>query len=455
MNMKKIIYSFMAGALLSGFASCSPMDKDDYILEGQLVSESALTFTVTPTENQNEYVYTNTSNVGSDVRMFWDFADGKAVEAVVGESVTKQYKKAGSYEVKLLAFTTAGQTAVSQVTVVDKDLADDSFVWKGFGYNKESNLAKNATFNISTWTADDGWANIAEPTRTGATGESVALSYSASTGSSQWQAQLHLTSDIAASASKTYDYSVCIKSSVDLPAITVKVSKDGDDNAIVFLSNEVVTLKAGVATAVAGTNLPGVDGNLKFSFDFAPVPAGAEIEVSNVFISEHDDANVAPFDYNSESNLWKAVDDNKAYTVTHWWADAGWAQIGNPQFDHTDNVYTITASAATAAEWQAQNAIVANSLPLSGSAKYDLSCLMKSNKDTRVTLKVCQSDDDDNALIYKNDIQLRAGEVQAIAFADLALAKGVDAPTCKFIIDLGGCAEGTEFMVGNITLIEK
>ena len=155
--MKKIIYSFMAGALLLGFASCSPMDKDDYILEGQLAAESALTFTVTPTENQNEYVYTNTSNVGPEVRMFWDFADGKAVAAVAGESVTKQYKKAGSYEVKLLAFTTAGQTAVSQVTVVDKDLADDSFVWKGFGYNKDSNLAKNATFAISTWTADDGW----------------------------------------------------------------------------------------------------------------------------------------------------------------------------------------------------------------------------------------------------------------------------------------------------------
>lgn len=453
--MKKIIYSFMASTLLLGFASCEPMDKDDYGLEGQQVTESALTFTVAPTENQNEYVYTNTSNVGSDVRMFWDFADGKAIEAVADESVTKQYKKAGSYEVKLLAFTTAGQTAVSQVTVVDKDLADDSFVWKGFGYDRDSNLAKNASFNINTWTADDGWANIAEPTRTGSTGESIILSYSASTGSSQWQAQLHLESNAVASAAKTYDYSVCVKSSVDLPAITVKICKLGDDEAIVFLSNEVVTLKADVATTVAGTNLPGIDGELKFSFDFAPVPAGAEIEVSNLFISEHDDANVAPLDYNAAGNLWKPVDEGSAYTVTHWWADAGWAQIANPQFNHSDNVYTITASAGTAAEWQAQNAIIPNSLPLSGSAKYDLSCLMKSNKDTRVTLKMCQSDDDDNTLVYKNDIQLKAGEIQAISFADLALSKGVDAPNSKFIIDLGGCPEGTEFMVGNITLIEK
>lgn len=453
--MKNIIYSFMASALLLGLASCDPMDKDDHGLDGELVTESALTFTVTPTENQNEYVYTNTSNVGSDVRMFWDFADGKAVEAPAGESVTKQYKKAGSYEVKLLAFTTAGQTAVSQTTVVEKDLADDSFVWKGFGYNSDSNLAKNATFNISTWTADDSWTNIAEPTRTGSNGESVVLSYSASTGSSQWQAQLHFESDIAASAAKTYDYSVCVKSSVDLPAITVKVSKVGDDNAIVFLSNEVVALKAGATTTFAGTNLPGVDGNLKFSFDFAPVPGGAEIEVSNLFVSEHSDANVAPLNYNSEDNLWKPVDDNSDYTVTHWWADANWSQIANPGFEQAGSTYTITASAGTAAEWQAQNAIIANSLPLSGSAKYDLSCIMKSTTDTRVTLKVCQSDDDDNTLIYKNDIQLKAGEVQAVSFADLALAKGVDAPTCKFIIDLGGCPEGTVFSVGEITLIEK
>ncbi|MBQ8673659.1 MAG: PKD domain-containing protein [Bacteroides sp.] len=453
--MKKIIYSFIAGAIMVGFASCEPMDKDNHALEGQLVAENALSFSVAATENQNEYVYTNTSNVANDVRMFWDFADGKAVEAKAGESVTKQYKKAGSYEVKLLAFNSAGQTAVSQVTVIEKDLADDSFVWKGFGYNKDNNLAKNATFAINTWTADEGWANIAEPTRTGDTSESVALAYSAATGTQQWQAQLHLESDIVASAAKTYDYSVCIKSSVDLPEITVKICKVGDDNAIVFLSNEVVTLKAGVSTAVAGVDLPGVDGNLKFSFDFAPVPAGAEIEVSNIYLSEHDASNVAPFDYNSDANLWKAVDDNKAYTVEHWWSDTNWAQIGNPDFSAEGNVYTITAKDGTGAEWQAQNTIKPNSLPLSGSAKYDLSCIMKASVDTRVTLKVCQSDDDNNELIYKNDIQLKAGEVQAVAFSDLALSKSVDAPNSKFIIDLGGCAAGTEFKVGNITLIEK
>lgn len=453
--MKKMIYGLMASALLLGTVSCDPMDKDDYGLGSELVAENALTFTVAPTDNQNEYVYTNTSQVGSSVRMFWDFSDGKVVEAPAGVSVTKVYKKAGSYEVKLLAFTTAGQVSASQVTVVDKDLADDSFAWKGFGYNSDDNLVKNASFNISTWTADDGWANITEPTREGTTGESVVLSYSAATGSSQWQAQLHLESDVTASSAKTYDYSVCIKSSVDLTAITVKVSQVGDDNAIVFLSEEKVTLKAGAATPVAGTNLPGVDGNLKFSFDFAPVPAGAEIEVSDLFVSEHDEAHIAPLDYNSDANLWKAIDENESYSVTHWWADANWSQIGNPQFDHSGNVFTITAAAGTAAEWQAQNAIQPNSLPLSASAKYDLSCLMKSDKDTRVTLKVCQADDDDNILIYKNDIQLKAGEVQAVVFADLVLAKGVDAPDSKFIIDLGGCPEGTEFVVGNITLIEK
>lgn len=448
--MKKIyLYSFIAASML-GFASCEPVDSDDHSLGGKLVEASALSFSVVPTENQNEYAYTNTTmGLGSDVRMFWDFADGKAVESIPGQTVTKLYKKAGSYEVKLLAFNSAGQTAVSQVTTVAEDLKDDSFVWKGFGYEKDINLVKGATFNPSTWTADDSWSQIAEPTVTLDGTKSAEVVYSATSGSSQWQSQVHFVSNVVASTSKTYDYSVYIKSTQDIPAATVKVSQDGDDNAIIFLANANVSLKAGEGQVISGVNLPGVDGNVKFTFDFAQSQAGTEIIISDIFLSEHSDDNIAPLDYNSEDNLWKAVDDNAAYTMSFWWADAGWSQIGNPDFEAAGNVYTIKANDGTAAEWQAQSTFMLSSFPVDYA--FDFSCLLKATNDSRVTIKFCQSDNDDNTAFYKNDIQLKANQIQAVRFNDCALS----APNTKLVFDFGGCAAGTVFTIGNITIIKK
>ena len=454
--MKKT-YLNILWALLTLFvvSACTEEDYGDADKNG-LVSASALSFSVAQTENQNEYTYTNTStSIAKDVRMFWDFGDGKAVESQVGDVVTKVYKKAGSYTVSLLAFTKDGHTATSQTLVVDKDLKDDSFTWKGFGYNSDANLVKNATWTASTWVADDSWSTVTQPKVTMDGTNSVELVYSDASGSSNWQSQLHLESNITVSSAKTYDYSVCITSSVDLPAVTVKTGMVGDDNTFFFQDDNAYSVKAGVPFVVAKTDLAGFDGDVKFTFDFAPTPAGAEIVISDLYLAEHSDANVAPLDYSSDANLWKAIDANKSYSVGHWWSDANWSQIGNPDFSADGSVYTIVAKDATAAEWQAQNTITPNSLPLSGSAAYDFSCIMKANVDTRVTVKMCQSDDDDNSLFYTNAINLKAGEVQAVAFLDQALAKGADAANCKLIFDLGGCAKGTEFTVGNITLIQK
>lgn len=44
--------------------------------------------------------------------------------------------------------------------------------------------------------------------------------------------------------------------------------------------------------------------------------------------------------------------------MSFWWADAGWAQIGDPGFEANGRIYTITSNSATAAEWQAQNVFI-------------------------------------------------------------------------------------------------
>lgn len=159
-------------------------------------------------------------------------------------------------------------------------------------------------------------------------------------------------------------------------------------------------------------------------------------------------------DYNSAANVWKAVDESKAYSIVFWWADAGWTQVGNPDFKQDGNVYTITSKTATVAEWQAQNTFNTNSLTLAGTDVFDFSCIMKASKDSRMTIKLCTQGDDDNKAFYKNDIQLKAGKSQVVAFNNSKLSKG-SSGKIKLVFDFGGCQAGTEFSIASIALIKK
>ena len=85
---------------------------------------------------------------------------------------------------------------------------------------------------------------------------------------------------------------------------------------------------------------------------------------------------------------------------------------------------------------------------------FDFSCVVMATADSRVTVKLCQIDDDDNQAFYKNDVQLKAGKLQVIKFADCKFAKGAASPV-KLIYDFGGCEAGVDFVIANITIIKK
>lgn len=436
------------------FTACDPQDNDSHNLGGQLVAESDISFSVTPTANQNEYIFTNTSKeLPSDVKLVWDFADGKIVVTSPGDAVTKVYKKAGAYKVSILAFTKAGHTAVSQTVDVEKDFNEDVFAWTGFGFNSDDNLFKNATFTNEFFYADAGWNAYGEPSHTSDGNKKLELSYDKAT-VDQWQNQVHFITNIAVSSSKTYDFSVVIKATKDIPAVTVKVNKNGEDNAIVFFADKSVSLKANEMKVVYGIALPGVDGNAKITFDFGGSPENTGVEIYDIVLTEHNEANVAPLDYNSEVNIWKKVDEEKAFDMAFWWGDASWAQIGNPSFEQNGNVYTIVSKDATVAEWQAQNTFNTKSLALGADDVFDFSCIIKVSKDSRVTVKLCDQESDVNQAFYKNDIQLKAGEIKAVKLTDNKLSAGASAKV-KLVFDFGGCQADTEFTIGNITLIKK
>ena len=328
------------------------------------------------------------------------------------------------------------------------------------GFTAGENLLADWQPEMSYWFADGGWSQIADPVHSGDLQEGFNFTMNGA-GSSQWQAQVHFNKGAnyaTLSADKNYDFSIVIVSSADNVKATVKPQKDGDDG--VFFSEAQFPLHKGV-NVIALSDVPGFDGDFKIATDFAGAPEGTEFTIRNVFLTEHNAANVVPFDYSSDANVWKAVDAEQAFNMSFWWADNGWSQIANPGFSVEDKstgakIYTIVASDGVGgSEWQAQNAFNTTGLSVGGSELVDFSCVVICNADTRATIKLCQTDDDDNTLIYKNDIQLKAGVSQVLRFTDTQLSKGTDAPAVKLIFDLGGIPSGAEFKVTDITLMKK
>lgn len=450
---RNLLYGFFALSMaVVGMSSCSPLDSDDYSLGGSVVSQDALSMTISG-GTDNTYTITNSSQKLNDVR-YYISTDGKKMnEVATGASVTCQFKKKGIYPVSLYAFSACDQKMVSQNIEVAEDWVDpnagDPTEWLGF--TAGTNLFKGTSATVSFWFANASWEQIADPDNEGDVATGITFTMN-DCGSERWQAQVQVeNTGIVLSAGKTYDFSVVINSSVDGVSATVKPQKQGEDGT--FFTENVFPLHKG-NNVIALTDCAGFDGNFKVAFDFAGAPEGTEFTVKDFFVAEHNDSNVIPLDYNSADNIWKAVDDAQAFDMSFWWANSDWAQIGDPKFEADGRIYTITSNDATKDEWQAQNVFNTTSLGFAANDVFDFSCVMIATADSRVTVKLCQISDDDNQAFYKNDIQLKAGKLQVIKFTDCTFAKGAASPV-KLIYDLGGCEAGVGFIIANISIIKK
>lgn len=449
---KNILYGLFALSLATvGLTSCDPQDNDDHSLGGEVIAQEVLSLTVTEGE-QNVFTLTNSSKEIDGVRYFLSADGKKLVDAPVGSSITAQFKKKGTYNVYLYAFTACDQKVVAHTIKIEANLAEpEVFGWGGF--TAGTNLMANSKATHRFWfTGPDDWNGMADPDNSGNINDGIQFTMNGA-GSDQWKAQLQIEkTGVSLSAGKTYDFSIAIVSDADKTLeVTVKPQKDGDDNT--FFSADKHKVKKGM-NVIAFTDCAGFDGDFKIALDFAGAPEGTGFTVKNVFLSEHNNANVVPLDYDDAANIWRTnVEANKAYEMDFWWSDASWQQIGNPDFEVDNNVYIITAKDATAAEWQAQNTFKAKGFSFGADELFDMSCVVKADQDCRVTVKFCEMSNDDNAAFYVNDINLKAGESRAVKFEDVKF--GAAAADTKLIFDLGGCKAGTEFKVGKITFIKK
>ncbi len=166
-----------------------------------------------------------------------------------------------------------------------------------------------------------------------------------------------------------------------------------------------------------------------------------------------------PNDIVGLANMW----DNAAINLSFWFANDGWAQIENPEYENDGNAHTLTVPEGTgASQWQGQTVFNHTGLVLSPEKKYTFKVTFLSSADhPHVTVKPCYEHPtekdgngnpaDVNELLYKNDIVLVADEEFVFTAAGV---QGTDIPDLKLVFDFGGAVAGSTITIKDIILVE-
>ena len=332
----------------------------------------------------------------------------------------------------------------------------DEPTFDGFDPDSEFNMFKGCTFTNSFYYAP-GWGQIADPTIT-ADGNSYTVSLPTATNET-WQAQVMFHTDMTTAATSNYDFSCKLMSTTDHNNVTVKLTKESDDNTYFFV--ETVKLKAYEEYVFYKSDMPGIDMDaVKIVFDFGGNAENTEVTISDIVLKDHanDDGTVVPsededktvYTYDSENNLWKVnVDDTDAYTTSFYYAP-GWTQIADPGFSKDGGNYTITLPVATTDQWQAQVKILTN-IAAEAETPYDFSCTMMSDKELKgATVKLTDSSSDDNYMVLER-VDLAPYEEYVVKVPASVMLEGA-ADALSLIFDFGGCQDNTEVTVNNIVL---
>ncbi|MBQ8265836.1 MAG: hypothetical protein IJY95_04435, partial [Bacteroides sp.] len=163
---------------------------------------------------------------------------------------------------------------------------------------------------------------------------------------------------------------------------------------------------------------------------------------------EEEKPNVSWVDEASPENMWTAA----KIAPTFWFADAGWAQIADPEYSFADGVHTVYMANATEAQWQGQVTFADLGIGTSVGKTYDFRVILKADKDINgVTVKLTQNDDDGN--FYCEDrIDLAADEEYVFVKAAM---EGKDIANLKMVLDFGGNPAGTTAQIYGIILQER
>ncbi len=456
--MKTFKYIIASLVALPLFSACSPDEFDGADLNKiPAVSdyEDMITYEVDQSTNTATFVFKETNGITP----VW-VVDGS--EYSTNTTFTKYWRKKGEYVVQCYVKNRNGMSvgALDFTVNIEKTKMTG---FAGFDVDSNDNLFKgiDVANNWNTWFADGGWSPFEkQPTLSNVNGE-YRLHFD-EVGPDRWQGQLAFNHiPVKLEAGKKYDFSLIATSNKKLPGLKIKICNgvEGASDSPVLM-DEDFEVSADEPICLYGTLLEGFDCNndLKFVFDFGGSEAPADVILENFVLIDHDKNPIVAPEKIIAVN-WCAVDSpdnlgagfNKVGSMGFWWADAGWGQVGDPGFSFADGVYTITAVENGGGEWQGQSSINNVDIDMQEDLFYDIKCKVVSSAEVgRYTVKVCQQDDDDNALFYKGDLKLNEGE-NIVEFTKLKMSKGA-ASTMKWIFDFGGTPAGTELKLSDFIL---
>ena len=345
--------------------------------------------------------------------------------------------------------------------------AAEEKAFEGFDANSDFNMWKGITPNMSFYyNPDPGWGNdqtaAFEALFQGGNNDYTITIPDACY--DRWQAQVHFHTDLNISAANHYDFSAIFYSDVDIDGVTVKLTNEADNDAIIDVDN--ISLKGGEEFIFWKSDLEGKDlSQVKLVFDFGRAKGATVVNVRNIVLKDHanDDGTVLPGDgpgdtpaaqmdwnYEAGSNLWKAVDDGTLFDAFgYWFADDGWSQIPNDEAKHSGDTYEITIpNGIGGSQWQGQFHIDTK-LTASAAKTYNFYLVMEADNDCpQVTFKLTDAGDSNFFIEERNDV--KADVPFILKREGVTLKEGKDATAIRLFFDFGGSPAGTHVKISKI-----
>lgn len=375
-------------------------------------------------------------------------------------------KKLKSFILLLFAFTMS-LNADAQAVLDSRILTSGGF--SGYNYESEYNLWKPVDDNNSYTTSfycTENWSHLIEPafSKNGSEYEFGFMHQS----DCQWKSQCTIIpNNLKLRAGTKYDVSFVVYGNLNVPNATVNICDvNNSGNSLASGMFSVVSYKSNVIYMTGVDGLTS-DSNIRLMFDFGGNPYGADVSVYNIVIKEHanDDGTVLPAPippfypgqqelvYNSDDNMWKAIDDNSNSQNTFFYSTPDWYALPNPEFNHQGSTYTLSFPTATANVWQAQWQMIPASLTIGSGKLYDMSMTINSNVDLQdIIVRLTEAGAPD-VIIMDKTFNVEAGvDCELRLWTDQRLSQDYNV---ALLFGFGNNPDNTFITVKDITLVER
>jgi len=380
----------------------------------------------------------------------------KTNKEYTGNDLTLLFNERGEHTIHVKAYNAHGMSkGAKPVTFTLENYVPYDKGLKGWDPAEDSNLWRNADKSKTTFYYAPGWNQIDNPALE-ANGDDYVLTLPEAT-MEQWQAQMAFTYiGIQTTADKTYDFQVVLKSTTDLPGVTIKLTHADDDNTFYFADRHVLTANEEFLYQVV--DIPGKDiPDLDLFFDFGGNPANTVVDIKQIVFSEHQENHTITKDEDSgiwdadiDANLWKTAkkDNNDFYFAS----TDSWVQGDNATLEMQDMDFVVTMPAVMGTiQWQAQLKFLNLGIAAAADKTYDFQFVLKADADhPGTTIKLTDSAND-NSFFFADKHVLAAGKEYVYQLADVA---GIEMADMSLVFDFAGAAANSTVKVTDIIICE-